>query len=95
MAWFQVPPPQKCVFSKPEEWSKWSKIFERFRVATRLELQPKENQVNTLRHRTSSHHFRSIIEYNTVTERLNEHIVVQRNVIFEHAKFNMRQQEAG
>lgn len=34
-------------------------------------------------------------EYNTVMERLNEHFVVQRNVTFERAKFNMRQQEAG
>lgn len=28
-------------------------------------------------------------------ERLNEHFVVRRNVIFERAKFNMRQQETG
>lgn len=34
-------------------------------------------------------------EYNTVTERLNEHSVVWRNVIFERAKFNMIEQEAG
>ncbi len=45
---FQVPPPQKFDFSKPEEWPKWSKRFERFRVASGLELQPEENQVNTL-----------------------------------------------
>ncbi len=45
---FQVPPLQKFDFSKPEEWPKWSKIFERFRVASGLELQPEENQVNTL-----------------------------------------------
>jgi len=34
-------------------------------------------------------------DYNTVMERLNEHFVVRRNVIFERAKFNMRQQETG
>ncbi|RXN25204.1 Retrovirus-related Pol poly from transposon opus [Labeo rohita] len=45
---FQVPPPQNFDFSKPEEWPKWSKRFERFRVASGLELQPEENQVNTL-----------------------------------------------
>lgn len=40
---------------------------------------------------TSEH----LSEYNTDTERPNEHFVVRRNLIFEHAKFNMRQQEAG
>lgn len=102
---FQVPPPQKFDFSKPEEWPKWSKRFERFRVASGLELQPEENQVNALIY-TMGDEAEDILtslrltseqlsEYNTVIERLNERFVVRRNVIFERAKFNMRQQEAG
>ncbi|KAL1255541.1 hypothetical protein QQF64_013602 [Cirrhinus molitorella] len=83
---FQVPPPQKFDFLKPEEWPKWSKRFERFRVASGLELQPEENQVNTLIN-TMGDEAEDILtslrltseqlsEYNTVIERLNEHFVV-------------------
>ena len=34
-------------------------------------------------------------EYITVKQKLEGHFVVRRNVIFEHAKFNQRQQEKG
>ncbi|KAI4897003.1 hypothetical protein NFI96_030791, partial [Prochilodus magdalenae] len=44
----QVPPPQKFDFSKPEEWPKWIKRFERFSIASTLERQAEENQVNAL-----------------------------------------------
>ncbi len=97
--------PQKFNFSKPEEWPKWSKRFERFRVVSGLELLPEENQVNTLIY-TMGDEAEDILtslrltlehlsEYNTVIERPNEHFVVRRNLIFEHAQFNMWQQEAG
>lgn len=33
--------------------------------------------------------------YNTVKEKLEGHFVVRRNVIFERAKFNQKQQEQG
>lgn len=45
---FQVSPPPKFDFSKPEEWPKWIRRFERFRIASGLELQSDENQVITL-----------------------------------------------
>ena len=40
---FQVPPPEPFVFARPEEWPKWIRRFERFRLATGLE----ENQIST------------------------------------------------
>lgn len=100
----QVLPPQEFDFSKPEDWSKWSKRFERFRVASGLELQAGESQVNALVYLMGDEAEdiltslrltpEQLSEYNTVMERLNEHFVVRRNVIFERAKF-MRQQETG
>lgn len=45
---FQVPLPAKFNFGRPEEWPKWIQRFERFRIASGLELQSEENQVNTL-----------------------------------------------
>lgn len=74
-------------------------------MASGLELQPEENQVNALIY-TMGDEAEDILtslrltseqlsEYNTVIERLNERFVVRRNVIFERAKFNMRQEKAG
>ncbi|XP_048120316.1 WD repeat-containing protein on Y chromosome isoform X3 [Alosa alosa] len=41
---FQIPPPPKFDFTKPEEWPKWIRRFERFRIASGLALQSEENQ---------------------------------------------------
>ena len=45
---YQIPPPAKFDVSKPEEWPKWKKRFERYRIASGLDVQPGENQVNAL-----------------------------------------------
>jgi hypothetical protein len=47
MASFQVQPPEKFTF-KPEDWLKWSRRFEPFRMASGLEKESEESQVNTL-----------------------------------------------
>lgn len=102
---FQISPPPKFDFTKPEEWPKWIRRFERFRIASGLELQPEENQVNTLIY-TMGDEAEDIVtslrmteeeagEYVTVKQKLERHFVVRRNVIFERAKFNQRQQEQG
>ncbi|KAL7870545.1 hypothetical protein SRHO_G00080420 [Serrasalmus rhombeus] len=102
---FQIPPPPKFDFTRPEEWPKWIKRFDRFRIASGLELQAEENQVNTLIY-TMGDEAEDIItalqltvieasQYNAVKNKLNAHFVVRRNVIFERAKFNQRQQEQG
>lgn len=44
---FQVSPPDKFTF-KAEDWTKWIKRFDRFRIASGLETQADENQVNAL-----------------------------------------------
>ena len=102
---FQIPPPPKFDFTKPEEWPKWLRRFERFRIASGLELQPDENQVNTLIYTMGDEAEDSVTSlhmteeeanaYNTVIDKLEKHFVVRRNFIFERAKFNQRQQEQG
>ena len=47
-ATFQVTIPEPFTFSRPEEWVKWSRRFERFRVASGLAQRDEEVQVNTL-----------------------------------------------
>ena len=45
---FQVTPPEKFNFTRPEEWPKWARRFERFRHASGLTEKDDETQVNTL-----------------------------------------------
>ncbi|KAL7863391.1 hypothetical protein SRHO_G00123750 [Serrasalmus rhombeus] len=101
----QIPPPPKFDVTKPEEWPKWRKRFERYRIASRLDEQPEENQVNTLIY-TMGEDIEDVITslalteeeqegYDVVINHLERHFVVRRNVIFEHAKFNQRHQESG
>ena len=47
MATFQVNPPEQFTF-KPEEWEKWSRRFERFRITFGLSKESEESQVNVL-----------------------------------------------
>ncbi len=101
---FQVSPPDKFTF-RAEDWTKWIKRFDRFRIASGLETQADENQVNALIY-TMGEEAEDILvslhlspeeasEYDTVKMKLDAHFVTRRNVIFERAKFNQRQQEMG
>ena len=45
---YQISPPEKFDFSKPNEWPKWIKRFERFRSASGFNKSDSESQVNTL-----------------------------------------------
>ena len=45
---FQVATPEPFTFSRPEEWVKWIRRFERFRVASGLAQRDEEVQVSTL-----------------------------------------------
>ena len=101
---FQVTPPEKFSF-KPEDWLKWTQRFERFRKATGHDKQSGENQVNTLIYtmgEQADHIFISFEftaeqekSYEEVKERFENHFIVKRNVIFERAQFNSRNQRAG
>lgn len=44
----QLAPPGNFDFSNANEWTKWIRRFERFRIASSLDKQSEEYQVNTL-----------------------------------------------
>ena len=105
MASYQMPPPKSFTFSRPEEWPKWIRRFQRFRVASGLSEKSSENQVNTLVY-TMGDPADDILssfglsdedkkKFEVVVERFERHFVKKRNVIFERAKFNQRKQEDG
>ena len=102
MAAFQVLPPERFTF-KPEDWSKWIRRFERFRLASGLEEKSEESRVNTLIYSMGGE-ADDIVQslgltaedqkkYDEVKKRQEDFFIVKRNVIFERAKFNLRSQQ--
>ena len=103
---YQVTPPEPCAFSRPAEWTKWSRRFESFRQASGLKDKGDEAQVNALIYSMGDEAdgiLRSFglteadsKKYDTVLAKFEAHFVKRRNVIFsERAKFNMRRQDEG
>ena len=45
---YTVSPPASFNFSQPQEWPKWIRHFERFRIAAELAAKDEEAQVNML-----------------------------------------------
>ncbi|KAJ8366289.1 hypothetical protein AAFF_G00363120 [Aldrovandia affinis] len=91
---FQVTPPEKFTF-KSDDWPKWIKRFDRFRIASGLETQADENQVNGLIYTMGEEAEDILVSLHLSLEEANAHFIARRNVIFERAKFNQRQQETG
>ena len=96
MASYQIPVLEKFNFSRPEEWTKWIRRFERFRQASGLSEKSEENQVNTLVYSMGDKAddvFQSFqlseVEaktYETVKNKFEAHFVKRRNTIFERAR---------
>ena len=99
MASYQIPALERFDFSKPAEWPRWIRHFERFRQASDLASKSEESQVNTLIF-TMGDKVDNILQsfrlsadnakkYATVKGKFEGHFVhvKRRNTIFERAKF--------
>ena len=102
-ATFQVATPEPFTFSRPDEWPKWIRRFERFRIASGLVSRDEEAQVNTLIYSMMGDEADDVLRsftlldkdrksYGTVKAKFDAHFIQRRNVIFERAKFNRRRQ---
>ena len=102
---FQVSAPKPFTFSRPDEWPKWIRRFERFRVASGLSEKDDKTQVNTLIYAMGDHADDILSsfslsaddskKYAPVKAKFDGHFVKRRNVIYERARFNMRRQQEG
>ena len=99
-ATFNIQPPEPFDFSKPLEWTKWIRRFERFRQASNLTTNSEENQVNTLIYcmgdeaddvlkglKLSDAEMKM---YDKVKDGFSDFFIVKKNIVFERACFNMR-----
>ena len=103
MATFHITSPENFDFSKPDDWPKWRRTFERFRIASGLSKKDEPSQINTLLYSMGDRAddiFQTFAlseeegrKYDTVIGKFEAHFVKKRNVIFEGAKFNQRSQQ--
>ena len=99
---YHVQPPEPFTFTRPEEWPKWARRFERFRSASGLSEKDETVQVNTLLYsmgdeaddilRSFTLSADDMKKYDIVKDKFDHYFVKK---IFERAKFNMRKQEEG
>jgi len=90
-------PPNPFCFKKTEEWPKWRRRFEQYRVATRLTGREEEQQVSTvLKMQRIFLILRESLwmtkRNDKVVEPFDNYFKVLKNVIFERAHFNKRNQ---
>ena len=94
----QLRTPEPFDFKQPDNWPKWKKRFEQFRVASGLATEDESRQVNTLLYclgEEADDVLASINitdegkkKYATVVEKFDALFQVRKNVIFERARFN-------
>ena len=94
-------PPKSFDFAKHEEWPRWIKRFDRYRIVSGLHKRNEELQVNAFLYAMGgeaediSFAFAEATEamkYDVVKAKFDKHFVAMKNVIYERAKFNQRVQ---
>ena len=103
MASYRIPAIEGFEFTKPEEWPRWIRRFERFREASDLKSKNEAVQVSTLVY-SMGDKAEDLLQsfalskedskkYNTVKGKFENYFGERRNTIYERAKFNRRKQE--
>ena len=105
MAQLRLEPPVPFNFRTPDDWPRWKRRFEQFRVASGLVSDGEVKQVNTLLYcigeeaeavLTSTNATEEDREvHDTVVAKFDAFFRVRRNVIFERARFYRRSQLVG
>ena len=100
-----INPPDRFDFKKPDEWPRWKRRFEQFKSASGLDKEEEGRQVSTLLYclgeeahdvlTSTSISEEDRKKYGKVMEKLDAHFDVRKNVIFERARFNQRNQLDG
>ena len=103
----QIPlhPPQSFNFKTPDQWSRWKKRFEQFRLASGLNKESGERQASALLYCLGDDAEDVLLsseisdedrkDYAKVVSTFDGYFQVRKNVIFERARFNCRSQRDG
>ena len=105
MAQLQLQPPAQFDFKNPDDWPRWKRRFEQFRIASGMADEAPTKQISTLLYclgeeaeavlasTNASADDRKV--YATVLAKFDSFFQVRKNVIFERARFNRRCQREG
>ena len=85
---YQASPLEEFDFSKPTEWIKWIKRFERFRSASGLSKGDEGSKRDGLTTDNSK-------KYDVGKDKFDGYFVKRRNTIFKREKFHRRKKETG
>ena len=105
MARIHLEPPGYFKFRTPDDWLRWKRRFEQFRVTSGLATKDDAKQVNTLLYcigeeaegvlSSASITADERAVYNSVIAKFNGFFRVRRNFLFKRARFNRRNQLEG
>ena len=89
----RLEPPSPFNFHTPDEWPRWKRRFQQFRLASGLSEKGSERQVSTLLYYmgdSTDISDEDKKDFKKVLDKFDEFFKVRRNVIFERARFNRR-----
>ena len=105
MATTLLQPPNPFSFDKPEEWSRWKRRFQQYRLASGLSEKTGPCQVSTLLYcmgETSEDVLnmtgisdKNKKNFDRVISKFDDHFLVRKNLIIERAQFNTMNQAKG
>ena len=105
MASIRLQQPEAFDFRAPDEWTTWKRRFQQFRYASGLSTEDELRQVSTLLYclgeeaddvlTSTNISAGDRTNYDAVMRKFDDHSQVRRNIIFERAKFNRRNQLEG
>ena len=98
MANVRLQPPDNFDFKRPDEWQRWIRRFEQFRLASGLSAESDERQVSTLLYCLGQDAEEVLVStgvtieerktYSEVLHKFEQFFKVRKNTIFERARFN-------
>eukprot|EP00731_Ephydatia_muelleri_P036805 Em0328g2a len=102
---YSLAPPEPFDFSKPDEWPRWKRRFEQFRFASGLSEEDNQRQVCTLLY-CLGEGAEDVLSstnisgderkaYSAVLKKFDDFFQIRKNIIFERARFNRRDQLDG
>lgn len=105
MANIRLQPPDPFNFRSPDDWPRWKRRFEQFRCASGLTQEDQRRQVSTLLYclgeeaedvlTSTNISAEARASYDSVLAKFDDFFQVRKNVIFERARFNRRNQLEG
>ena len=101
----RLQPPEPFNFRNPDDWPRWRNRFQQFRDASGLSTETASKQVSTFLY-SLGEEAESVLastgitpddrkDYSKVLEKVDGFFKVRKNIIYERARFNRRNQQSG